>query len=327
MGPSSNGKIIVLGTGGTIAGTAPCPETHVAYTAAQLSVQNLLDTLTPLRVVLGTHSLVAEQVAQIDSKDMTFSVWQQLAARCVSWLADPEVIALVITHGTDTLEETAWYLASVLPSGKPVVMTCSMRPATAMAPDGPQNLLDAVTVARHPAASGVVAVVAGTIHAASALHKSHPYRLDAFDSGETGPLGFVEDGRVRWERTEANLSTRRPGITLEKLLSPTQPPRVEIVLNHADADGRLVDLLVHDGVDGLIAAGTGNGTLHRGLDAALRRAQDRGVRVVRATRCERGRVLHVPDDPYEDAHGLSPVKARISLMLELIESRPSIVNV
>lgn len=322
MRPSNHGKIVVLGTGGTIAGTASHPGDHIGYTAAQLTVQDLLATLAPLETVREARTLVTEQVAQIDSKDMTFSVWQKLAARCAFWLATPDVKGVVITHGTDTLEETAWFLAAVLPPGKPVVLTCAMRPATAIAPDGPQNLLDAVTVALDPLARGVLAVTSGAIHLARALHKHHPYRLDAFDSGEAGPLGFVEAGRVRWERGDVDTSTCRTGLTLEKLLSVTQPPRVEIVLNHADADGRLVDLLVDDGVDGLVAAGTGNGSLSQALDAALRRAQARGVRVIRATRCEQGRVLHAPDDPYEDARGLSPVKARVMLMLELIESRP-----
>jgi L-asparaginase len=149
-------------------------------------------------VILGTGGTIAGAGGQVDSKDMGFEVWRELALRCAHWLADTTVKGIVITHGTDTLEETAWFLQSVLAAGKPVVLTCAMRPATALAPDGPQNILDAVTVALDPLATGVVAVCAGVVHSARDVQKDHPYRLDAFSSGDAGPLGFVEENAVRW---------------------------------------------------------------------------------------------------------------------------------
>ena len=137
-------------------------------------------------------------MAQVDSKDMSFEIWRQLALRCDHWLAQEDVGGVVITHGTDTLEETAYFLHAVLaPRKKPVVLTCAMRPATAFMPDGPQNLLDAIAVASAPGARGVVAVCAGVIHSALDVAKRHTYRLDAFSSGDAGPVGYVEEGQLR----------------------------------------------------------------------------------------------------------------------------------
>lgn len=306
-------RIAVLATGGTIAGRASSPEDNIGYTAAQVGVHDLLAGLPGLRA--GT--VVAEQVAQIDSKDMTFAVWRELALRCAHWLSQPDVAGLVITHGTDTLEETAYFLQAVLAPSKPVVLTCAMRPATALAPDGPQNLLDALAVAAADGARGVVAVCAGTIHGARDVAKQHTYRLDAFTSGDAGPIGYVEEGRLRLLRDwPAAAGTATPA--LGKLPAMDRWPRVEIVMNHAAAGGAIVQALVAQGVDGLVLAGTGNGSVHRELERALLQAQGSGVKVVRSTRCAQGPLLARPDDKFPLAAGLSPVKARIALMLELL---------
>lgn len=311
-------SIVVLGTGGTIAGTSGQAGANVGYTAAQLSVEQLLAAVPPLAAA-ARGSLVAEQVAQVDSKDMTHALWQRLVARCLAHLAKEDVAGLVITHGTDTLEETAWLLANVLPAaGKPVVLTCAMRPATALAPDGPQNLLDAVTVAVHPEARGVLVVAAGTIHGPREVVKVHPLRLDAFASGDGGPLGWVEGGQVRWAQARAPQPPLAPHAALAPRLGALPWPRVAIVLSHAGADGLLVDALVASGVAGIVAGATGNGTLHESLEAALARAQGAGVAVRVASRCPEGRMLAPAQAQWVYLEGLSPVKARISLMLELM---------
>lgn len=313
----SGKKIVVLGTGGTIAGIANAPGDNIGYAAAQVGVAQLLHSVPGLLSAAG-GSPVVEQVAQLDSKDMEFSVWRALAERCASALADPQVRGLVITHGTDTLEETAWFLHSVLDAKKPVVLTCAMRPATALAPDGPQNLLDAVAVAATDGARGVVVVAAGVVHGAQRVQKVHPYRVDAFSSGDAGPLGWVEEGAVRLVQDWPLALSGQAGDTLEKIASGAQWPRVEVVMNHAGATSALVDSLVRDGVMGIVVAATGNGTIHHALEAALLRAQEAGVKVVRSTRCPEGQVLPRPGDALPDSRGLSPVKARIALMLELM---------
>ena len=313
-------KIVVLGTGGTIAGTSAQAGDNIGYMAAQVGVAQLLGAVPGLQQAAAGAQLVTEQVAQIDSKDMDTAVWQALARRCAQHLQDPAVQGVVITHGTDTLEETAWFLDQVLDTrAKPVVLTCAMRPATALAPDGPQNLLDAVAVASTPGARGVVAVAAGELHGARQVQKVHPYRVNAFGSGEAGPLGWVEEGRVRLEQNWPLAQYSQALKAIEIIVNTPAWPRVEIVLNHAGASGALVDALVRDGVQGLVVACTGNGTIHHALEAALLRAQAGGVRVLRSTRCAQGQVLPKPGDALPDARGLSPVKARISLMLELLQ--------
>lgn len=317
-------KIVVLGTGGTIAGTAAHAGDNIGYTAAQVGVQQLLDAVPGLASLAQAAGavLTAEQVAQIDSKDMDFSILLRLAARCADLLADPAVTGVVVTHGTDTIEETAWFLHSVLDARKPVVLTCAMRPASSLAPDGPQNLLDAVAVAATPGARGVVVAAAGSVHSAQAVRKVHPYRVDAFDSGDLGALGWVEEGQVRLAHGWPADVPRLLRVALHEAPHGAALPRVEIVMNHAGATGRVVDLLVGDGVDGLVVAATGNGTMHHALEAALVRAQQAGVAVRVASRCPLGRVLAKPSDALvADALGLSPVKARIMLWLELWAAR------
>jgi L-asparaginase len=305
-------KIVVLGTGGTLAGTADSAQDNLGYRAGQLDIGELLARIPGLQDV----ALEAEQVAQVDSKDMTFEIWRSLAQRCAHWLAQEDVAGIVIGHGTDTLEETAFFLQSVLAPAKPVVLTCAMRPASALAPDGPQNLVDAIAVASTPGAHGVVAVCAGAVHGAADVAKQHTYRLDAFTSGDAGPIGFVEERVVRQVRAWPDQAAV-PG-ALERLRHAVRWPRVEIVTSHAGAGGAIVEALVAQGIDGLVVAATGNGTVHQDLEAALVKARERGVRVVRATRCAQGRVLPTPHDLLPHAGGLSPVKARIALLLELL---------
>lgn len=317
-------KVVILGTGGTIAGTSAgigSAADNIHYTAAQVSASQLVEAIP----ALSRGHLLVEQVAQTDSKDMSFALWVALAERVQHHLALDDVQAVVITHGTDTLEETAYFLQALLSPSKPVVLTCAMRPADALAPDGPQNIRDAITVARNPNAQGVVVVCAGVIHAALDVQKSHTYRLDAFSSGDGGPIGYVEENSLRllrnWSVSQKNIGQAAPE-KIALLKSPLAWPRVEIVMNYAGASGELVDLMVSAGVRGLVVAGTGNGTVHQALEAALLRAQALGLRIVRATRCAQGRVFARSDDVFPASDGLSPVKARIALMLELMNIGP-----
>ncbi|RYF76442.1 MAG: asparaginase [Comamonadaceae bacterium] len=317
--------VVVLGTGGTIAGAARDAGDALGYTAGQIGVQALLGGISVPGVTLQ-----AEQVANIDSKDMDFAVWRELARRCAHWLAQDSVDGLVITHGTDTLEETAFFLHSVLPASKAVVLTCAMRPATALAPDGPQNLRDAIAVAATRGARGVLAVCAGRVHVGAEVRKRHTYRLDAFDAGDHGLLGDVEEGRLRrlrdWPQPPADAAARR----LQAVLAAQVLPRVEILSNHAGAGGALIELLLReresgaaDAVQGLVLAGTGNGTLSQALQNAALRAQQAGVAVWRSTRCAAGRVLPHAGDVLPGAGALSPAQARVALQLALLEGEAS----
>lgn len=302
---------MVLGTGGTIAGTGASAVSPLDYRAAVLPVTQLLSSIPSM----ASLPVRAEQLAQIDSKDMSATVWRSLAQRCAELLAQPQVRGIVVTHGTDTVEETAFLLHQLLAADKPVVLTCAMRPATDLGSDGPQNLADAVAVANTPGAAGVLLVCAGRIHDAIHVSKVHHYRLDAFDSGDAGPVGFVEDGRVRLVRPWR--SAGAGGCHRPALLEVAQWPWVEILTSHACATGTAVQLLCSAGVAGIVVAGTGNGSLHAELEAALLQAQALGIRVVRSSRCGAGRVLPGAADRLS-ASPLGAVKARIALQLELL---------
>ncbi len=315
-----NKKIVILATGGTIAGRAGSASDNIDYTAAQVGVGQLVETIGALAAAVN---LVLEQIAQIDSKDMSHAVWTYLAARAKHFLARSDVAGLVITHGTDTLEETAYFLHATLNPDKPVILTCAMRPVTSLAPDGPQNIVDAVALAGWAGARGVSVVCAGVIHSAVDVQKVHTYQLNTFSSGDAGALGYIEENKPRLLRNwpVAQEDRLSKAIKTIAILRPEQSrPWVEIVMSHVGASGKVVDALVAQGVQGLVLAGTGNGTVHHALEAAFLAAQAGGVRVVRATRCPSGRVLPKPYDLFEDSRGLSPVKARVALMLDLMAS-------
>lgn len=314
----SSQKIVVFGTGGTIAGKAASMTDNVSYKAGEVAIGELLAGVPGMQAALQGHELVAQQVAQIDSKDMGFEVWRALVTHCREALEDPDVCGIVITHGTDTLEETAWFLQCSLRSEKPVVLTCAMRPATALSPDGPQNLLDAVAVALDPDALGVLAVAAGAVHEARWVHKAFPYRVDAFSSGEAGPGGWVEEGRVRWVRRPSMQASSTHTTPLNDLPAAHDWPWVEVVLSAAGTSGRVVDALVEAKVHGLVVACTGNGSLHHELKDALLRAKACGVRIVKATRCGQGQSLVGDLGEFPCYAGLSPIKSRVSLLLELL---------
>jgi L-asparaginase len=302
-------KVVVLGTGGTIAGTGAAGQS-LGYSAGQLSVQALMDAVPALRSV----PIEAEQVAQLDSKDMDHATWQRLAQRCAHHLARADVKGVVVTHGTDTLEETAYFLHRVLASSKPVVLTAAMRPATALSPDGPANLADAVATAQHDGAQGVLVALAGAVHAGCEVRKVHTTALDAFASigGAVAHLraGVFQQLRA-WPKGEPLSAS-----VVDRDVS--QWPRVAVVHSHAGADGAVVDALVQAGVQGLVVAATGNGTVHVELQKAVDRAHERGVRVLRATRCAFGGIVEPAAGGTAQAQALTPAQARVALMLDLI---------
>jgi len=303
--------VVILATGGTIAGTAGSATDTTGYRAGALGA----DALVAAVPALADHRLETESVAALDSKDMDHATWQRLARRVQSQLARPEVAGVVVTHGTDTVEETAYFLHRVLAPAKPVVLTAAMRPATALSPDGPANLLDAVVVAQAPGARGVLFVFGGAAWHPVGLRKVHTLRTAAFEGGDAGPVARLEGGVLRpfraWPAGEA--------LGLGRIAADAAHwPAVDIVLNHAGADGRLVDAAVAAGARGLVVAGTGHGSVSTRIEAALARARDAGVRVRRASRCAFGPVLGKGGPDPEAAGELSAVQARVDLLLELL---------
>ncbi|MDR5765091.1 MULTISPECIES: asparaginase [unclassified Caballeronia] len=314
MNTSSLPRVAVLATGGTIAGQAGDSSKTAGYKAGVVGVDKLLDAVPALGSVARIH---AEQIASIDSKDMSAALWTQLARRIDELLAQDDIDGVVVTHGTDTLEETAYLLHLTVKSAKPVVLTAAMRPSTALSADGPLNLLNAVTVAasKDAAGKGVLVAFNNQIHSARDVTKTSTYAVDAFRSPETGVLGFVQDGRVEFQRTVVRAHT-----VASEFAVADRWPMVEIVASYADVSRVTVDALVAAGVRGIVVAGTGNGSMHAVLTQALADAVKQGVAVVRASRVGSGHVMRngaANDDALGtvSAGTLNPYKARVLLML------------
>ncbi|HEY2024256.1 asparaginase [Paraburkholderia sp.] len=309
-------RIAVLATGGTIAGAAADVTNTSGYQAGVVGVDQLLSAVPALSTVAR---IAPEQIASIDSKDMALPLWTTVAQRVNTLLAADDVDGVVITHGTDTLEETAYLLHLTVKSDKPVVLTAAMRPASALSADGPLNLLNAVTVAAHAAARGQGVLVAfnNRIHSARDVVKTSTYAVDAFQSPEIGALGWVQDGRVDIQRAVVRAHT----LTSEFSIG-TAWPAVEIVASYAGVSRVAVDALVAAGVRGIVVAGTGNGSIHQALQQALAEAASRGVAVVRSSRVGSGHVMRngaAADDAlgFVSAGALNPYKTRVLLMLAL----------
>jgi L-asparaginase len=267
-----NLSILLLGTGGTIAGLG-----GDAYVAAQLPIVAL--------VPASKHQIVSEQIDQIDSKDMSFDVWERLYARITAAQNDASCDAIVITHGTDTMEETAYFLHRTLTCTMPVILTGAMRPADAADSDGPQNMAFALAQAQTLGA-GVLVAFAGKVFSGGNVQKVHSRRLDAFDV-------VTHNAPQPLSRVAFPLPVQRW-------------PRVEVVMSYAGASGNMVDALVAQKVDGIVVAGTGNSTVHQLLETSLDKARAAGVVVSLCSRC-----LHSDG-------GLSPVQARVELILRLL---------
>jgi L-asparaginase len=310
-------RIAVLGTGGTIAGLPL--QGGPGYRAGALSVQNILSALPDVDGWLQLH---CEQLFNVGSQNIAYADWLRLAAR-VQTLADGETVdGIVITHGTDTLEETAYFLDQTLCCGIPVVLTGAMRPAHAVGADGPGNVLGALAVAasRQSAGRRVLVVMNEQIHSARDVQKTAATGVDAFASPNSGPAGWVQGRDLAYYSPAPSASAPMFGVL------PETPPRVFILHVHADADTAMVRACVGLEPDGIVMAGVGNGNAPDDVLAVLSKAAADGIAVVRASRTGSGRVVRNAeiDDDNEGfivSGHLSPQKARIRLMLALTQSR------
>ncbi|MBL8326547.1 MAG: asparaginase [Rubrivivax sp.] len=303
--------VVVIGTGGTIAGAALRADDHVGYRSGAIAA----DALVAAVPALAAHAIEAETLARLDSCDVDPAIWLALRVRCSAALARPEVAGVVITHGTDTLEETAYFLHRTLAAPKPVVLTAAMRPATALSADGPQNLLDAVTLAEAAGVRGVLVAMGGQVYAGADLRKVHGWRVDAFSAGDAGVVGALADGKLRRYRSWPDAPLHPAAAVLPDAAAW---PAVDIVTSHAGARAEVISALVQAGARGLVIAGTGNGTVHHTLLAAARKAQVAGVVVRRASRCQLGGVVGAPATALPSAGELTPPQARIELLLDLM---------
>lgn len=309
--------IKILATGGTIAGSAADAGQLTGYTAGAIGVGTLIEAVPGLSNIA---SVSGEQLANIDSCNITSALWFKLAQRCNELMMDDNVDGIVITHGTDTLEETAYFLNLTVNGAKPVVLTGAMRPATALSADGPLDLLNAVKTAAYPKAAGhgVMVVMNDIIMAARYATKTSAFKVEAFQAVPYGQLGTIAGGNVYFE---AQVCKRHTVNSVFAGKNYTGLPRVDIIYTHCDDDGILIEAAVKAGAQGIVYAGSGMGSIHHGAEPALCMAARRGTVVVRSTRVSEGRVL--PANPKWEAAGfisggnLNPQKARILLQLAL----------
>ena len=309
---SKTPRILVLGTGGTIAG-AGAGGTGAAYRPGGLALEVLVGHLAELGLAAELHP---QEVARIGSQDIGFAEWQALHAACAGAMADPAVDAVIITHGTDTAEETAFLLDLTLPTTKPVVLVGAMRPADAVGADGMRNFANAVKVAgdAQAAGRGVMLVMGDAVLAARDARKAATSAVDAFRSFPRGPLARVTPARIDWFGPP-----HREGEPA-RFAFPAALPRVAILTAGAGMDEQPVEALLGIGARGIVLAGMGQGNAPRVVIEALARAAASGVPVVRATRVDEGLVdrnVEVEDDALGlvAARALGPAKARVLLMV------------
>ncbi|WP_200840536.1 type II asparaginase [Geminicoccus flavidas] len=304
----------VLATGGTIAGAQDVAH---GYTAGSFAIDALLAAVPGLDRIAAIRG---EQLVSIGSQDMHDAVWLKLARRLSALAKEPGLAGIVVTHGTDTLEETVWFAELTVRAELPIVFTGAMRPATAIGADGPANLAAAVAVAVDPAAKarGVLVVMNDQVFAARDVYKTHANRVDAFQAPERSPLGTVAGGCPRFHRAPD------PRPASFDLGGHDALPKVVILYAHAGMDRELIDAAVAAGAKGIVVAGVGNGNMTRIALDALMEAAERGIAVVRSTRLPAGAVLaagEVDDAALGFVHAgeLKPGKARVLLQLALLD--------
>jgi L-asparaginase len=314
-------NVVILATGGTIAG-AGASATGSGYTSGQVKIDAMIDAVPNIRKLAN---LKGEQIANVGSQDMSVKVWLDLAKRINELLKSNDVDGVVITHGTDTQEETAYFLQLVVKSDKPVVLTGSMRPSTALSAEGPLNLYNAVAVAGDPMAKGygVMVVMNDEIHSAHDVKKMITTPVQTFQSPQEGLLGTVIFGETEYFHKPHGFYTTKSEFSVEGV---KELPRVDIVYAYADNSPDIIDFLVKAGTKGIVIAGVGDGNMNAGTLEAVKKATKAGIPVVRASRVPIGAVLiegEIKDADYwtVSSDELNTQKARILLMLALQKKR------
>lgn len=313
-------KVHILATGGTIAGTGQSA-TKSNYTAGQVAIGTLLDAVPQVNEIAD---VTGEQIVRIGSQDMSDSVWLTLAKRINELLSRADVDGIVITHGTDTMEETAFFLNLTVKSDKPVVLVGAMRPSTAMSADGPLNLYNAVVVAASKEAKGKGVLVAmnGAILGAHNVLKTHTLEVETFKSSNSGPLGYIYNGKVFISETPLKKHTTESVFDVTNL---TELPKVGIVYSYSNVEDHALKALINNGYKGIVHAGVGNGNIHKNIFPGLEEARKKGILVVRSSRVPNGPTTldaEVDDNAYQfiASQELNPQKARILLMLGLTKT-------
>ena len=313
-------NIHILPTGGTIAGTG-ASATNSNYTAGQVAIGTLLDAVPEVNKIAN---VTGEQIVKIGSQDMNDAVWLTLAKRINELLKRGDVDGIVVTHGTDTMEETAFFLNLTVKSDKPVVLVGAMRPSTAMSADGPLNLYNAVVTAaaKESKGKGVVIAMNGLILGAQGATKMNTVDVQTFQSPNSGALGYVLNGKVSYNMESLKRHTTKSEFDVTNL---DKLPKVGIVYSYSNVDADVMTPFLNGGYQGIVHAGVGNGNIHQNLFPMLEKARKQGILVVRSSRVPTGPTTldaEVDDNKYQfvASQELNPQKARVLLMLALTKT-------
>ncbi len=317
---ASKPHIVVIATGGTIAGSAAASN-QAQYSPAQLMVKQILSSVDGINEIANIEPV---QFSQISSQDMNDQLWLSLSKTVNNILAKSEVDGVVITHGTDTMEETAYFLNLTVKSRKPVILVGSMRPSTSLSADGPLNLYNAIATAASPLSynKGVMVVFNDNIFTARDVSKTNTSNLDAFKANDFGPIGNVYYGKVRFYYSSTKLHTKDSIFDIRKL---KELPRVDIIYGYANHPHLTIENSVKEGAQGIVFAGVGDGNIYRDSLLSLISTASKGTAVVRSSRVGSGFIVRnaeIEDDKYGfiTADNLNPQKARILLMLALTKT-------
>ncbi|WP_337740125.1 type II asparaginase [Campylobacter coli] len=312
-------RIAILGTGGTIAGFIDSTIATTGYTAGAIDIDVLIKAVPQIR---DLADISWEQIANIDSSNMCDEIWLRLAKKIAKLFAEG-IDGVVITHGTDTMEETAYFLNLTIKSDKPVVLVGAMRPSTAISADGPKNLYNAVALAADKEAKnkGVMVAMNDKILSARGVVKTHSLNVDAFSSPDFGDLGYIVDGKVFFYNNISKAHTKNSPFDVSKL---TSLPKVDILYTYSnDGSAIAAKALFDNGTKGIVVAGSGAGSIHEDQKNTLKELIKQGLDVVVSSRVAAGRVAVSDADKklgFISAEDLNPQKARVLLMLALTKT-------
>lgn len=312
-------RIAILGTGGTIAGFIDNTIATTGYTAGAIDIDVLIKAVPQIRDLADVSW---EQIANIDSSNMCDEIWLRLAKKIAKLFAEG-IDGVVITHGTDTMEETAYFLNLTIKSDKPVVLVGAMRPSTAISADGPKNLYNAVALVANKEAKnkGVMVAINDKILSARGVVKTHSLNVDAFSSPDFGDLGYIVDGKVFFYNNVTKAHTKNAPFDVSKL---TSLPKVDILYSYSnDGSGVAAKALFEHGTKGIVVAGSGAGSIHKNQKDVLKELLKKGLKVVVSSRVVAGCVAVSDSDEklgFISAEDLNPQKARVLLILALTKT-------
>lgn len=312
-------RIAILGTGGTIAGFIDSTIATTGYTAGAIDIDVLIKAVPQIR---DLADISWEQIANIDSSNMCDEIWLRLAKKIAKLFAEG-IDGVVITHGTDTMEETAYFLNLTIKSDKPVVLVGAMRPSTAISADGPKNLYNAVALVANKEAKnkGVMVAINDKILSARGVVKTHSLNVDAFSSPDFGDLGYIVDGKVFFYNNVTKAHTKNAPFDVSKL---TSLPKVDILYSYSnDGSGVAAKALFEHGTKGIVVAGSGAGSIHKNQKDVLKELLKKGLKVVVSSRVVAGCVAVSDSDEklgFISAENLNPQKARVLLILALTKT-------